>query len=273
MAITDHAQDISIYQKVLDRLPFIIDDSGWIFDTTIAGVNPVPINTLEIDNDWIKYIYPAQVHTVVLVTPIDIKVAPDGASYDIGTNTTTISYLAIQPATINIGDTLRITANKNEQLISRLTYQVMVQLQACLDKPDDELGDEQYYTEIERSLIAALVAYYVILIQIAANSGGGIGGFTDKSSSNINELLYVKSAKAGEVSTSWDIFNVDKSSALSMNAEKLIELQKADAICIGRQLGCLFEVCEDGTLNCSCSTNSSPIITNGFILADSIKHC
>lgn len=270
MAITNHAQSISIYQMVLDRLPFIVDDSNNIFALAIDVVD-APNRQLQVVGDYTKYIWQNQVHTVT-ETSANLIVSDLEATY--AAPNTTINYLMLQVADAAVGNTLNIEANKNEKLISRFIYQMMVQLNSCFEKTDAELGDEQYYSDLQRMLIAEMVAYYIVLLQSMANSGGGTGGVTSSESSSTQDQLYVKSAKTGETTVTWDVFDIKKSAFLSMDAAASMEYFKSNALCLAKALGCQLEVCADGGITCSgCANNGIPIIEGGFILADKLTRC
>jgi hypothetical protein len=60
-----------------------------------------------------------------------------------------------------------------------------------------------------------------------------------------------------------------------LDAEKMMNTFKSEAVCLGRALGCVIEICADGTVSCSCSVsqNGSPIIEDPFIVASKIRRC
>lgn len=131
----------------------------------------------------------------------------------------------------------------NEALLSQFIVEYMYELDICF-KVDAEnttpshIGNEQYYSILQRSIIADLVAMSVLNIQIMANMTG-----SSSSGVTAGEAKFLKSAKAGSVDVEWEQFDVDTSLVLS--GEKLMDSFIKSAIRKARNLDCMIDICED----------------------------
>ena len=253
---------------VLDRLPFVEDDSLDIFNELATAVNPAPaIRTITISGDFTPYIWQGQQQTIYEGATPTVRSTLTARSAVFATGTTTITYVQQLTNGEAVGDTVQIDGNYNEQLISRYIYQMMQQLQPCFQMPDDQLGIEENYSIVQKMIIADLVAWSILFRQVLINAEG------NAADPNAPEALtrYISSAKAGEVSTNWSYIKMSDSGKAAMNADGMMAAFKANAVCLANQLGCSVEVCADGTIACSCS--NLPIIQNGFIVAQPLDRC
>jgi hypothetical protein len=266
MPIVNHAQVISIYRMVLDRLPFVIDDSLDIYDLAITGVDQ-PNKKITVSGDYSTKLWINQIHTVVETAA---QLVVKSWVYNSGPNTTVIEYVTLSVGEATIGQTLHIEANWNEQLISRYIYQLMIQLQPCFQiSPDTDVGDEAVYTQLMKMVIAELVCWYILFRQSLINAEGD----PTNPITPAPPTRYISSAKAGEVATNWAYIKLSDTGKASIDAKGMMAAFKENAVCLARQLGCDIEVCEDGAISCSCSNNASPVVTNPFFVANPLKKC
>lgn len=158
----------------------------------------------------------------------------------------------------------------NETLISTFTLEVMYELEPCFkiryDKtitptpPEDwaRVGDEQYYGLVQKQVVADIVSVYILIIQTLTNvAGGGVSGDTPLTK-------YLKSAKAGSAEVTYEQFNVNNSLLLSMKAADLLSLYKKSAIRKAMSLGCVFDFCDECSIEFTNQTTPIPfmVVTN-----------
>lgn len=269
MVTTNHQQDITIYQMVLDRLPFVLDDSC---DSSIKlAIQAVDFTslTLTVDGDQREFLRVGAKHEVV-ETSVELKVCD--WSYDSGTDQTTITYFALSAGDASVGNTLCLFADFNQQLISRYIYQMMVQLQPCFQiSPETDVGNEDAYTLLQKMIIADLVSWYILFRQALIN-GQGDSNNSDPTPTPAPQK-YVKTAKSGEVSYTFDYLDVSKTGYAALDTAAMMANFKNNAVCLARQLGCEVEVCADGSISCSCANNASPIVEGAILVASPLKRC
>lgn len=267
-SITNHAQEISIYRMVLDRLPFIVDDCQDRFKEQITNVD-INNNQLQVAGDFTQYMW---VNQIQKVEQTSAELVVKSFSYDSNSDTTTITYVSLTAGQANNGNDLCIDGNYNEQLISRYIYQMMIQLQPCFQiDPESNIGNESSYTLLQKMIIADLVSWYILFRQALINSQG------DGNESNPNPTpapqRYIKSSKAGEVSVTWDYLKLKDSGYASLDTKAMMAAFKENAVCLANQLGCQVEVCADGSISCSCANNASPIVEGAILVASPLKKC
>lgn len=145
-----------------------------------------------------------------------------------------------------------LDTDKNKNRVSEFTLEVMAELEVCFridkDLPQGHLsrvGDENYYSIIQRTIIADIVAVYIIMLQMMAN----LAGVADASSGiTANSNKFLSHAEAGSVNVSWEQFDINKASGLVLTGEKLLMLYKKSAIRKAHSIGCLIDICDDCTL-------------------------
>lgn len=265
MAITNHNQTISIYRMVLDRLPFVVDDSQELFYEVATAVNTgVTVRSIAVAGNFSEYAWVGQQQTIYDGAGPTVRstLTVRDVVYNSGPNTTTFFYVEQLTSGEAIGDTVYIPGNYNEQLISRYIFQMMTQMQPCFQIPDADFGDETKYSLTQKMILADLVAWYILFRQVLINTEG------DSANPNAPAppTRYISSAKAGEVSTNWSYIKLSDTGKAVLSAKDMMAAFKENAVCLARQLGCVIEICADGSISCSC-TNASPIIENGFIVA------
>ena len=266
-SIVDHRQELTIYRMVLDRLPFVVDDCQDRFKENVTGVD-IGAKTLTIAGDFTEFLRENQ---IVKVQETSASLVVSSASYD-GSVSTTINLFALSAGQASVGNTLCIDANYNEQLISRYIYQMMIQLQPCFQiEPPENVGVETEYTILQKMIIADLVSWYILFRQSLIN-GQGDGNDPDPTPTPAPQR-YVKTAKAGEVSTTWDFVKLKDTGYASLDTEKMMNAFKENAVCLANQLGCSVEVCADGAISCSCSGNATPVVENGILVAGNLPPC
>jgi len=265
MAIVNHNQSLSIYRMVLDRLPFVVDDSLLIFDLSITAVNTTT-RKLTIANNMTDIFWIGQQNLVV--EPNKILTVRSWA-YNSGITSTEIEYTSLASGDANVGNTLHVEANWNEQLISRYIYQYMVQMQPCFQISDADFGDESKYSDRQKMIIADLVAWAILFRQSVINGNGD----SMNSGAVAPPTKYISSTKSGEVSVNWSYIKINETGAATLKTENMMKAFKENAICLAQAIGCSIEICEDGSVNCSCSSNSSPIIEYPFRVAPPLYRC
>jgi hypothetical protein len=145
-------------------------------------------------------------------------------------------------------------SDANHTLISVFILEVMHELNGCLDK--EEVGNEEDYTEAEKSLIADVVSLYVIFLTSAQNSGTA-----NSSSSSLSKFL--SAAKAGSAEVEYEQFDIKKAHTVSMGSESLINFLKGSINRKSSKLGCPFDVCDDCTLAFGANGTLPPFIVVG----------
>jgi len=262
MAITNHNTLSSIYQMILDRLPYLVDDSCDVFDLEIVSVIEVD-KLITITGDYTSYLRRNTTHYFV---DTDTFVVVDSFSYDLGSNTTTVIFKELGVGVAVVGQTFRIEGNYSEKQISRYTGQMMRIMQSCFNFTPAQFGDEAFYSEIQRMIIAELVCYYLVFQQTVINSQGD---------SNSSETLVggrrINKAKAGEVETTWSMFKLSDSGLFYQSAEAMMEGFKANAKCYAEQMGCTVQIC-GGSISCACSLKT-PFVSTPFIIRQDKKSC
>lgn len=145
-----------------------------------------------------------------------------------------------------------LDTDKNKNRVSEFTLEVMAELEVCFridkDLPQGHLsrvGDENYYSIIQRTIIADIVAVYIIMLQMMAN----LAGVADAGSGiTANSNKFLSHAEAGSVNVTWEQFDINKASGLVLTGEKLLMLYKKSAIRKAHSIGCLIDICDDCTL-------------------------
>lgn len=135
----------------------------------------------------------------------------------------------------------------NQTILSTFTLEAMHQLETCfkvrfVDNTEDWLrvGDEANYSVIQKSIIADVVAVYVLGFTAAFNANPPAG------SAALGTFL--KKAKAGSAEVEYDQFDVKKTSVMYLKAEDLMSTYRKSAISKGLQIGCYFDLCDDCTI-------------------------
>ena len=153
---------------------------------------------------------------------------------------------------------------KNKQLASELTFEIMYELEPCFqvsvleDESVDEsrIGMEVYYPMPKKSVIADILAMQLVRTQALKVSGG----FYDESNEFVEPTgTFIEEAEAGSVLVKYSQFEVDKSSVLATNTDKVYESYKTDVLRKLDRIGCLFEVGENGQLT-PCESTCKPYI-------------
>ena len=120
-------------------------------------------------------------------------------------------------------------------------------------------------------IIADLVSWYILFRQAIIN-GQGDSNNSDPTPTPPPQK-YVKTAKSGEVSYTFDFLDVSKTGYAALDTKSMMANFKDNAICLARQLGCEVEVCADGSISCSCSNNASPIVEGAILVAKPLGKC
>lgn len=138
----------------------------------------------------------------------------------------------------------------NEELISRFTAEIMSELEPCFriaeqvsPSNDDRIGEEDYYDVKQRSLIADLVAVYV-LQRNAASLLFPMEGSTTTTNTN----TYIKTAKAGSAEVEYGQLDATKT-LTRLDLSTLMDRLMKSAMRRGIAMGCIIDICEDCALS------------------------
>lgn len=134
-----------------------------------------------------------------------------------------------------------------QTLIKHYIWEVMNELEGCfkisikLDGSIDLelIGQEQYYNTAMRSVIADIVATYVLMYISGLNSQG--------STTETPTIKFLKRAKAGDAEVEWGQVSIKDSNQLFIQAPSLIDMYRRDAMRKARNLGCIIDICGDCT--------------------------
>jgi hypothetical protein len=159
----------------------------------------------------------------------------------------------------------------NTELISNFTLEVMWELEVCFkikDKTtpsnDANVGQEDFYTTIQKTIIADILAVYILLVYAASIAGGGsLTADMDSAPSN----TFIKTVKAGSVSVEWSQFNVSNSNSLAVGNDKLMDRYKKAAIRKAKSVGCIIDICDDCSMTAQIASSN---FTKPFVV---IKSC
>lgn len=101
----------------------------------------------------------------------------------------------------------------NANKISLITYEVMLWLNQCFRLDAALVGNEENYTEVQLSLIADVVAYYILLYRAIA-LGANVQGYATLGTTTVSgNGLYIKKADSDDTSVEWAVLDSAKSSA------------------------------------------------------------
>jgi len=160
----------------------------------------------------------------------------------------------------------------NVTLLSHFTLEVMNELEPCFKArivPEtgavvySRVGNEEHYSVLQRSVIADIVAMYILLLKATETSGGSTA---EGAAAPLSTFL--KKAKAGSVEVEYDQFKLKDSTILAIGNEDLLGQLKAGAVRKAAQLGCIIDICDDCSINISAGITDSakilPMITRNW---------
>lgn len=150
--------------------------------------------------------------------------------------------------------TFVLAIDNNYAIISSFIWEVCNQYETCLkvsivtDPETGEItidlariGDEQYYSVLQRSLIADIVCIYM-LEKISLQISSGL----DDNGLPINASTFLSKAKAGSVEVEYTQFDTKKGgSSLSTTVSEALKGFRQSAFQKGIQAGCLLDVCNE----------------------------
>lgn len=137
----------------------------------------------------------------------------------------------------------------NTTLLSQFTLEAMYELDLCfrirIDSNGDEVwarvGDEANYNVMQKSIVADLVAIYVLMVAFMETAAGNV-------STNTAALqTFLKKAKAGSVEVEYDQFDLKKGT-FSIDTKTMLDKIKGDLMRKARGQGCIFDICDDCSL-------------------------
>lgn len=134
--------------------------------------------------------------------------------------------------------------------------------------PDDvtTIEDPATYNELQKSLIADIVACYLIIRRVISNKEGDAAAGSGSSTPTGNRFL--KKAKAGSTEAEWDIAkSTEYEASFGLSTGDLLDMLKNQACLKARQFYIDLKVCDDGT--CSCNPlDDDGGITPGFVICN-----
>lgn len=155
----------------------------------------------------------------------------------------------------------------NQQLITDFTLEVAWELESCFQvrfvtdpitgivtEDDTRVGLDSSYTILQKSIIADLVASYILTMIVVGNTQGN--GGTPPSGST-----FLKRAKAGSAEVEWGQFSVKDGAVFFIGAGALLDKYKSDAARKARGLGCIIDICDDCTAQTADNMGAMPFIT------------
>jgi hypothetical protein len=149
----------------------------------------------------------------------------------------------------------------NDALVSAFTFEVMNELEPCFNVKTDKttgvvdelrIGDEQYYTIAQKSIIADLVAAYILMIQ-GASGTLGTSGSTPLST-------FLSRAAAGSASVEYTQFNIANSAYANMKVDTLLNMYRNNAKNKAYKIGCMIEICDECSINILQNTAIKPFV-------------
>lgn len=145
-------------------------------------------------------------------------------------------------------DDADLLPSPNADKISSITWEVMLWINQCLRIPADEIGIETNYTELQLSLIADVVAYYILLYRAIA-LGAGVDGYDITTTTVAPSGLFIKRTKSDETEVEWAQLSTKENSGHGgINIAKLME-DLYSAMCSKASLySCHICRCKDCTL-------------------------
>lgn len=134
----------------------------------------------------------------------------------------------------------------NELIISHYTWEAMAALEPCFNVTNatvppnpDNVGDEQYYSFIQKSIIADIVSVYMLMRLAIQNTAGdadaGTAGTTGK---------YISKVKAGSVEVDYDIPNGKTALIIGSSYDSLRDQFRKAAVNKALTLGCIIDLCD-----------------------------
>ena len=140
----------------------------------------------------------------------------------------------------------------NKKLLSHFTLEVMNELEPCFRvrfNPDTNaeqftrVGDEQFYSVLQRSVVADIVSMYIVLLKATETSAG------DADTGVTASPTFMSKVKAGSVEVEYDQFKLKDSTLMAIETEALLSTFKKNAIRKAGQLGCVIDICDDCSIN------------------------
>lgn len=164
----------------------------------------------------------------------------------------------------------------NADIISNFIVEVCSEIEPCLQVSwyDDDgnrietpitarIGDESKYNVAQKSLIADLVAIYILQRIAGLNASGNTVG--DDGTVTEGEKTFLKKAVAGSVEVEYDQFDGKKAS-MQLAASDLLDQFRKTAFRKGRGMGCILDICADclAAMQEELSNGAKPFIVLGF---------
>jgi hypothetical protein len=135
---------------------------------------------------------------------------------------------------------------RNKELLSELTYEVMVELEGCFNVsilPDGTIdqtrvGQERFYGINHKSIIADILAINTIMVTALRTIGG------DKQSITKSEpaTKFISNVQAGSVTVGYSQLSLNSTAIIGIDTVKSMELFKADVTRKMLKIGCAYEI-------------------------------
>jgi hypothetical protein len=98
------------------------------------------------------------------------------------------------------------------------------------------VGDEQYYSNFQKLIIANIVSV-MVLLRVAAGNATAAGSRA------------IKKAKAGAAEVEYEQLNLNTTLLVGMNTASMVNLYTNKAITLAAQSGCFFTFTTEGALD------------------------
>lgn len=158
-------------------------------------------------------------------------------------------YSLVLERLLFIVDDSSLVPSPNATKISGITWEVMLWINQCLRIPTNDMGIESNYTELQLSLIADVVAYYVLLYR-AISLGAGVDGYDVGTSTVTPNGLYLKKGKSDDTEVEWgQLSTKDNSNHGGINIGSLMADLYSSMCSKAKLYKCSICRCKDCTLS------------------------
>lgn len=246
---------LSIYKMVINRLKFIgstVDLYKYTRQAFAVGnvIDP-PAEAIAVPNGSTITSGSLAGRNVMQVFVGGVFVQPTGTGgyvYDPGTGTIDFSGIGGVYDTLVYAFFQQEESVSNEQLVHDFFVEIAYELEPCFRVrflPDgtedwDRVGVEANYNIAQKTIIADLIAVYLLMMQSAVNMEG------DGSGSTAPAGTFLKRAKAGSAEVEWEQFSLKNGMAkMVVDTGNLMDRYKSSAARRLRNLGCILDICDD----------------------------
>ncbi len=165
------------------------------------------------------------------------------------------------------------TTSANDAIIDGFFQEECWEMQKCFqiglnpstgDIDETQIGVEANYNTIQKSILADLVAMYIVMLTIASNAQGTASGATPPVPGAIK---YLSKSKAGSVDVEWKQINVGETAGFIVAANDFMAAWKSSASRKARTFGCIIDICD------TCAVNLQVGILMPFVTVSDCAGC